>query len=74
MDQEFNPEIFFAMHDLDGNGFWDEDEVKALFLKELDKMYEKNPEDDPRERMEDMERMREHVFSEADTNHDGLIR
>ena len=32
------------------------------------------PEDDMRERMEEMERMREHVFKEADTNRDGLIR
>lgn len=60
--------------DLDGNGVWDFDEVKALFLKELDKMYQAGaPEDDMRERMEEMERMREHVFQEADTNRDGLI-
>jgi nucleobindin len=26
-----------------------------------------------RERAEDLERMREHVFNESDTNHDGLI-
>lgn len=61
--------------DLDGNGFWDQDEVKALFLKELDKLYtEGAPEDDIYERREEMERMREHVFNEADLNHDGLIR
>lgn len=61
--------------DLDGNGFWDEDEVKALFLKELDKMYnERGLEDDIYEKREEMERMREHVFDEADLNHDGLIR
>jgi nucleobindin len=61
--------------DLDGNGFWDTDEVKALFQKELDKMYDPNaPEDDMRERREEMERMREHVFSESDTNKDHLIR
>ncbi|KAJ9580412.1 hypothetical protein L9F63_003936, partial [Diploptera punctata] len=72
--QEFNPRTFFHLHDLDGNGVWDADEVKALFLKELDKMYTAGaPEDDMRERMEEMERMREHVFKEADTNRDGLI-
>ena len=32
------------------------------------------PEDDMREREEEMERMREHVFKEADTNGDRLIR
>ncbi|XP_014483577.1 PREDICTED: nucleobindin-2 isoform X2 [Dinoponera quadriceps] len=73
-NQEFNPKTFFYLHDLDGNGFWDQDEVKALFLKELDKIYNEGaPEDDIYERREEMERMREHVFNEADLNHDGLI-
>lgn len=48
--------------------------MKALFKKELDKVYDPNaPEDDIRERVEEMERMREHVFNETDTNHDQLI-
>jgi len=73
-NQDFNPRTFFHLHDLDGNGFWDPDEVKALFLKELDKMYTPGAvEDDMRERIEELERMREHVFKEADTNNDGLI-
>ncbi|PNF41274.1 hypothetical protein B7P43_G01464 [Cryptotermes secundus] len=73
-NQEFNPRTFFHLHDLDGNGVWDADEVKALFLKELDKMYTPGAsEDDMRERIEELERMREHVFKEADTNKDGLI-
>lgn len=60
---------------MDGNGHWDQNEVKALFLKELDKLYQAGtPEDDMRERAEEMERMREHVFNEADVNRDGLIR
>lgn len=49
--------------------------MKALFIKELDKIYSEGaPEDDIYERREEMERMREHVFKEADLNHDGLIR
>ena len=61
--------------DLDGNGYWDEMEVKALFQKELDKMYDPNAsEDDLMERYEEMERMREHVFRESDTNKDNLLR
>lgn len=61
--------------DLDGNGYWDQMEVKALFKKELDKMYDPNaPEDDLNERYEEMERMREHVFKESDTDKDNLIR
>uniref|UniRef100_A0A6M2E2Z4 Putative nucleobindin-2 isoform x2 n=1 Tax=Xenopsylla cheopis TaxID=163159 RepID=A0A6M2E2Z4_XENCH len=73
-NQNFDPRTFFMLHDLDGNGVWDQNEVKALFLKELDKLYQQGaPEDDMRERAEEMERMREHVFAEADTNRDGLI-
>lgn len=65
----------FFLVDLDGNGYWDEMEVKALFKKELDKMYDPNaPEDDINERYEEMERMREHVFKESDINRDNLIR
>uniref|UniRef100_A0A1L8DU96 Putative nucleobindin 2 n=2 Tax=Nyssomyia neivai TaxID=330878 RepID=A0A1L8DU96_9DIPT len=72
--QDFDPKSFFMMHDLDGNGYWDELEVKALFVKELDKVYQQGvPEDDMKERAEEMERMREHVFREADTNRDSLI-
>ncbi|XP_044759218.1 nucleobindin-2 [Coccinella septempunctata] len=74
MQQEFDPKTFFLLHDMDSNGLWDENEVKALFLKELDKMYQAGaPEDDIRERIEEMERMREQVFREVDTNKDGFI-
>lgn len=60
--------------DLDSNGYWDENEVKALFVKELDKVYQSNhSEDDMRERVEEMERMREEVFKRADRDHDQLI-
>lgn len=71
-DQEFNPSAFFQIHDLDGNRHWDENEVKILFLKELDKMYG-GAKVDVNERAEEMERMREIVFKEADTNRDGFI-
>ena len=72
--QDFDPKTFFMMHDLDGNGQWDETEVRILFKKELDKVYDPNaPEDDMREREEEMERMREHVFKESDTNKDRMI-
>ncbi|XP_017059098.1 nucleobindin-2 [Drosophila ficusphila] len=71
---DFEPKTFFSIHDVDSNGYWDEAEVKALFVKELDKVYQSDlPEDDMRERAEEMERMREHYFQETDTNHDGLI-
>ncbi|KAG7211177.1 hypothetical protein KM043_010498 [Ampulex compressa] len=73
-DQDFNPKTFFHLHDLDGNGFWDQDEVKILFLKELDKLYQQEAsQNELLKRHEEMERMREHVFAEADENKDGLI-
>ncbi len=52
MDKDsFDPRTFFYLHDLDGNGYWDEHELNALFQKELDKVYnETDPNDDPRER------------------------
>ncbi|XP_019762795.2 nucleobindin-2 [Dendroctonus ponderosae] len=74
MQQDFDPKTFFMLHDLDGNRLWDQEEVKALFIKELDKMYQQGaPEDDMRERVEEMERMRESVFGEMDQNRDGFI-
>ena len=45
-----------------------------MFQKELDKAYDPNkPEDDMRERMEESERMREHVMKETDANKDRMI-
>lgn len=47
---------------------------QMLFEKELDKVYNKDaPEDDMMERAEEMERMREHVFKESDTDRNNLI-
>lgn len=42
--QDFDPKTFFMLHDLDGNNFWDETEVKTLFVKELDKVYQQGGE------------------------------
>ncbi|VDM61496.1 unnamed protein product [Angiostrongylus costaricensis] len=70
----FDPRTFFALHDLNGDGFWNEDELEALFQVELGKVYnDSNPDDDPRERMEEMYRMREHVTKQMDKNGDRLI-
>lgn len=60
--------------DTDGNNVWDQTETKAIFVKELNKVYQEGlPEDDMRERAEEMERMREEFFRETDTNRDNLI-
>lgn len=52
MDKEsYDPKTFFRYHDLNGDGFWSEDELEALFQIELEKVYnETNPDDDPKER------------------------
>ncbi|XP_050520970.1 nucleobindin-2-like isoform X2 [Daktulosphaira vitifoliae] len=72
--EAFNPKAFFALHDIDGNHFWDEEEVKTLFLRELNKLYEQGMNNvDLMEKAEEMERMREHVFNEMDSNKDRLI-
>jgi len=70
----FEPKAFFALHDLNGDGQWSEDELEALFQLELDKMYnETDPDDDPTERIEEMHRMREHVVKQIDKNGDRMI-
>lgn len=72
--EEFNPKTFFKLHDLNQDNFLDQGELEALFQKELDKVYDPSrPEDDMRERMEEMARMREHVMKEIDKNKDGMV-
>uniref|UniRef100_A0A0K2VGS6 EFhand protein NUCB1 [Nasonia vitripennis] n=1 Tax=Lepeophtheirus salmonis TaxID=72036 RepID=A0A0K2VGS6_LEPSM len=72
--QDWDPKTFFAMHDLNGDRQWDENELKVLFIKELDKVYDpNNRDDDMREREEEMERMREHVLKESDKDKNRLI-
>ncbi|XP_061630083.1 nucleobindin-2-like isoform X2 [Phyllopteryx taeniolatus] len=71
---DFDPKTFFKMHDNNGDGFFDENELEALFTKELEKVYNsKNEEDDMVEMEEERLRMREHVMAEVDTNNDRLV-
>ncbi|KAJ8247566.1 hypothetical protein GJAV_G00247790 [Gymnothorax javanicus] len=72
--EEFDPKTFFNLHDTNGDGFFDEQELEALFTKELEKIYDpKNTEDDMVEMEEERLRMREHVMNEVDTNKDRLV-
>ncbi|XP_037539195.1 nucleobindin-2b [Nematolebias whitei] len=72
--EDFDPKTFFKMHDTNGDGFLDENELEALFTKELEKVYDpKNEEDDMVEMEEERLRMREHVMNEVDTNKDRLV-
>ncbi|XP_062973285.1 nucleobindin-2 isoform X2 [Elgaria multicarinata webbii] len=63
---EFDPKTFFKLHDVNSDGFLDEQELEALFTKELEKVYDpKNEEDDMVEMEEERLRMREHVMNET---------
>ncbi|XP_063045354.1 nucleobindin-1 isoform X2 [Engraulis encrasicolus] len=72
--QEFNPKTFFKLHDTNGDGLLDEQELEALFTKELEKVYDpKNEEDDMMEMEEERLRMREHVMKNVDLNQDRVV-
>ncbi|XP_064193026.1 nucleobindin-2-like [Anguilla rostrata] len=72
--EDFDPKTFFSLHDTNGDGFLDEQELEALFTKELEKIYDpSNVEDDMVEMEEERLRMREHVMNEVDTNKDRLV-
>ncbi|KAI7690783.1 Nucleobindin-2 [Sarcoptes scabiei] len=72
--QEFDPKVFYQMHDINGDGFLDQEEVEALLGLEVKKLYnEKDSTYDRNEMMEEYHRMREQMYQEIDANHDGLI-
>ncbi|XP_020648445.3 nucleobindin-1 [Pogona vitticeps] len=71
---EFNPKTFFKLHDTNSDGVLDEQELEALFTKELEKVYDpRNEEDDMVEMEEERLRMREHVMQNVDLNKDRLV-
>nr|XP_015808604.2 nucleobindin-2a [Nothobranchius furzeri] len=71
---DFDAKTFFNLHDTNGDGFFDEQELEALFTKELEKIYDPtNEEDDMVEMEEERLRMREHVMNEVDSNKDRLV-
>uniref|UniRef100_A0A3B3QS73 Nucleobindin 2a n=1 Tax=Paramormyrops kingsleyae TaxID=1676925 RepID=A0A3B3QS73_9TELE len=72
--EDFDPKTFFNLHDTNGDGYFDEQELESLFTKELEKIYDPaNEEDDMVEMEEERLRMREHVMNEVDTNKDRLV-
>ncbi|XP_035251627.1 nucleobindin-2-like [Anguilla anguilla] len=72
--EDFDPKTFFNLHDTNGDGFFDEQELEALFTKELEKIYDPTKEEDDMVEMEEERlRMREHVMNEVDTNKDRLV-
>ncbi|XP_068760901.1 nucleobindin-2-like [Montipora capricornis] len=72
--KDFDPRTFFKLHDTNGDDYLDTSELEALFVKEVDKLYDEKDEDfDPREKDEEIARMREHVMSEIDKDKDGFV-
>ncbi|XP_012689032.2 nucleobindin-2 [Clupea harengus] len=72
--EDFDPRTFFSLHDTNGDHYFDEQELEALFTKELEKIYDPNQEEDDMIEMEEERlRMREHVMNEVDTNKDRLV-
>ncbi|XP_077424942.1 nucleobindin-2-like isoform X2 [Vanacampus margaritifer] len=70
---DFDPKTFFKIHDNNGDGFFDENELEALFTKELEKLYNpENKEDDMVAMEEERLRMREHVMTETTAIHDAF--
>lgn len=70
----FDPRTFFNLHDKNGDGYLDTYELETFFLADLDKAYNESDSDtDRQEREEEMERMREHVLKNMDTDKDGLV-
>lgn len=71
---DFDPKTFFKLHDTNGDGYFDDQELEALFTKELEKIYDPTQEEDDMVEMEEERlRMREHVMNEVDTNKDRLV-
>lgn len=71
---DFDPKTFFILHDTNGDGYLDEQELEALFTKELEKIYDPTHEEDDMVEMEEERfRMRQHVMNEVDINQDRLV-
>ncbi|PIK58002.1 hypothetical protein BSL78_05090, partial [Apostichopus japonicus] len=68
----FNPKTFFMLHDTNGDGSLDSFELEALFIKEVEEIY-KDTDADPKEKFEEIYRMREHVMKEIDTDNNKLV-
>ncbi|KAJ8023844.1 Nucleobindin-2 [Holothuria leucospilota] len=69
---QFNPKTFFMLHDTNGDLKLDSFELEALFIKEVEEIY-KGSNADPKEKFEEIYRMREHVMKEIDTDGDKLV-
>ncbi|XP_071482302.1 nucleobindin-2-like isoform X2 [Diadema antillarum] len=70
---DFNPKTFFFLHDANSDGFLDAFELEALFIKEVEKIYQGRKNVDVQEKFEELSRMREHVVNQIDGNKDKMV-
>ncbi|XP_072172137.1 nucleobindin-2-like [Diadema setosum] len=71
--RDFNPKTFFFLHDANSDGFLDAFELEALFIKEVEKIYQGRKNVDVQEKFEELSRMREHVVNQIDGNKDKMV-
>ena len=73
-ENEFNPKTFFALNDLDGNGFLDLEEIRIILKMEYQNANkDNNNTEDLREQQEQIQRMEDFVIKEIDKNGDLMI-
>eukprot|EP00049_Salpingoeca_infusionum_P017926 m.354993 g.354993 ORF g.354993 m.354993 type:complete len:589 (+) comp17152_c0_seq1:348-2114(+) len=74
MEGALNPKTFFALHDITNDGYLDQKELEALFIREAEDLHEIEGEElDLVAVREEVARIRRHVMEEVDTDKDGLI-
>ena len=76
MHEEFDPKVFFKLHDSNSDGYWDVVEMEILMEKELRRVYHPDTNEEHAKIVDEEKlRMREHVMDEIDVgdNVDSMI-
>ncbi|EGD72860.1 hypothetical protein PTSG_04588 [Salpingoeca rosetta] len=73
MQSKFNPKVFFSLHDINGDDFWDHKELEAIFHRSAVKLHTIDGETDTDAVEEEMLDMRAWVMKEVDTDKDQLV-
>ncbi|KAL5109128.1 Nucleobindin-1 [Taenia crassiceps] len=68
-EDEFDPRVFFIMHDLNSDGVWDTEEMDAMLSAQIEQIDEDEPERQDEYRVQ----MRRKMLEVIDHNGDGLI-
>jgi len=71
--EEFSLEKYFRLHDIDGSGKWNRQEVISSLMEELNKMYNISDPSLHEKRAAEMQSWLNYVFTTGDLNKDGEI-